>query len=224
MRGKLTVIIIVMVGVVLLCQSGLSLAKEALGESQNELTLAYTKFSFNLFGKLIEENKDQNIFISPLSTAFSLAIAYNGAAAETQQAIARTLEIQGMSSNALNEANALLRQALHVQDEQVILNLANSLWLSKEQKFNPEFLKINEEFYRAAAEVLNFHDPKAPSAINAWVAKETVGKISRIVDKIKPPLLLINTIHFKGSLDKSFPTKTKQRSVLSLCGMANASK
>ena len=65
-------------------------------------------------------------------------------------------------------------------------------------------MKNNERFYGAALKVLNFKDPGAPAAINSWVAKETSGKITRIVEKIEPPLVLINAIYFKGTWNRPF--------------------
>jgi serpin B len=202
LRRKLA-IITVLTGLVLGCLAALPLAREALAEKQGEPATAYTKFGFKLFGKLIAE-KEQNVFISPASVAFALAMVYNGAAGETQQAMARTLEIQGLSLDALNQGNARLRQALGNPDPRIKLSLANSLWLQQGFAFTPGFLKCNEEFYGATLEVINFADPRSSAAINAWVAKATTGKITGIVDKIEPPLLLINAIYFKGLWAKPF--------------------
>ena len=40
----------------------------------------------------------------------ALAMTYNGASGETQQAMAETLELNGMSLDEINQANAALRQ------------------------------------------------------------------------------------------------------------------
>jgi serine protease inhibitor len=202
MKRKLT-IIAMMCGFGLGCLFGLLLAKESLAQTGEDLALAQAKFGFKLFDQLRGE-KEQNLFISPASISFALAMTYNGAAAETRQAMAKTLEVHGLSLEALNQGNARLRQALISPDPDVKLNLANSLWLNQGQAFKPEFLKNNEQFYGAALQVLNFRDPGAPAAINSWVAKETSGKITRIVEKIEPPLVLINAIYFKGPWNRPF--------------------
>jgi serine protease inhibitor len=178
--------------------AGLSLA-----ETQGSLASADLKFGFKLFSKLAGD-KEQNLFISPASVAFALDMTYNGAAAETQQAMAKTLEIQGLSLEEVNRANKVLRQALTNPDPKIKLSIANSLWLAQGWSLKPEFVKRNEEFYGATLKSLNFRDPRSPATINAWVTKATAGKISRIVQKIAPPLILINAIYFKGLWTRPF--------------------
>ncbi len=202
MKRKLT-IIAMMFGFGLGCLFGLPLVKESLAQTGEDLALAQAKFGFKLFNQLMKE-KEQNLFISPASISFALAMTYNGAAAETRQAMAKTMEIQGLSPETLNLGNGRLRQALISPDPKVKLNLANSLWLNQGLAFKPEFLKNNELFYGAVLKVINFKDPGAPATINAWVAKASEGKITRIVDKIEPPLVLINAIYFKGTWNRPF--------------------
>lgn len=238
MRVKLSLIIIA--GMTIFCFAIPSLAKEIPTDIPKELVSAYTKFSFNLFGKLAEDRQNQNIFVSPLSTAFGLAVTYNGTASGTKHAIARTLEIQGLSLEAVNRANVRLLQGLRSQfkeikdimaaskewkknlvkgnrtDLRIGLKMASSLWLTQREKFKQEFLKINQEFFGAHLQTLDFIDPQAPDTINSWVAKETSGKITKIVDKIKSPqlltLILIDTIYFKGPWSTPFnKALTKQR-------------
>jgi len=210
---KLTAISVVL-GLVLGGLSGLTLAKESGATTPQELASAYGKFGFKLFGNLTGSNKGQNVFVSPASVAFALAMTYNGAAGDTQEAMARTLEIQGLNLEDLNRANAGLRQALSQPGPRITLNIANSLWLRQGLSFKPDFLKRNEEFYQAAVKVLNFADPRAPATINDWVKKETDGKITRIVGQLQPSaiLFLINATYFKGRWARPFdPARTKER-------------
>jgi serine protease inhibitor len=210
---KLTVVKVVL-GLVLGGLCGLPLAKESWAKAPEELASAYGKFGFKLFGNLVGRRQDQNVFVSPASVAFALAMTYNGAAGATEQAMARTLEIQGLKLDELNRANARLRQALSQPDPQIKLNIANSLWLRQGLSFKPDFLKRNEEFYLAAVKVLSFADPQAPANINDWVKKETEGKITRIVGQLQPStiLFLINATYFKGKWAQPFdPARTKER-------------
>ncbi|GAI67788.1 unnamed protein product [marine sediment metagenome] len=52
------------------------------------LIKANTRFGFNIFKELILEDKDENIFISPLSILLALAMTYNGAVGNTNLAMA----------------------------------------------------------------------------------------------------------------------------------------
>lgn len=193
----------ILAGLLLGCLFVLPPTQESLAQTQDELASASAKFAFKLFGKLTEA-QEQNIFVSPVSLSFALAMTYNGAAGETQQAMARALEFQGLGLDAINQGNARLRQALSTPDPKIKLTLANSLWLQQGLAFKPEFLKRNEEFYGGALQVLNLNDARAPVTINAWVAKETAGKITRIVEKVGPPLLLVNAIYFQGTWTRPF--------------------
>ncbi len=180
-----------------------------------KLIAANTRLSFKLFQAILKQQPEKNIFISPASIAIALSMTYNGAQGETQQAIAQTLELQGMSLEDVNQGNAALRTALTNLDPEVQLSVANSLWARTGEPFYPEFLQKNQTFYNAKVTDLDFTDPKTPSIINAWVKQSTNGKIEKIVDRkeIEPTtiLFLINAIYFKGNWTKPFDkTQTKE--------------
>ncbi|HCF29099.1 MAG TPA: proteinase inhibitor I4 serpin, partial [Cyanobacteria bacterium UBA11049] len=174
-----------------------------------KVTAANARFSFKLFSEILKQNNSQNsqnIFISPTSVAIALAMTYNGAKGETQQAMAKTLELQGISLQEINSANAALIAAVQNADDKVQLNIANSLWAKQDINFNPDFLQTNQDFYRATVTDLDFSDPSAVNAINDWVSQSTNGKIDRIVQQINPDdvMFLINAIYFKGKWTKEF--------------------
>ena len=182
-----------------------------------KVTAANTRFSFKLFSEILKQNNSQNsqnIFISPTSVAIALAMTYNGAKGETQQAMAKTLELQGISLQEINSANAALIAAVQNADDKVQLNIANSLWAKQDINFNSDFLQTTEDFYKATVTNLDFSDPGAVNAINDWVKQSTNGKIDRIVQQINPDdvMFLINAIYFKGKWTKEFnPAQTTQQ-------------
>ena len=139
-------------------------------------------------------------------------MAYNGADAETKQAMARALEFQGLNLDELNRAYADLKSALENPDPKVQLQIANSLWARHGLTFKPDFIQRTKQFFSAEVTDLNFDDPSAPATINKWVSEKTKGKIQKIVDQISPDsiLFLINAIYFKGVWTKEFD-KAKTR-------------
>ncbi|MGB6296719.1 MAG: serpin family protein [Rivularia sp. (in: cyanobacteria)] len=171
-----------------------------------KLVSANTKFGFNLFSQLLVKDNNKNIFVSPSSIAFALAMTYNGADGSTQEEMAKALELQGMNLSEINSNYAKLKASLENSDSQVSLNIANSLWADKNAKFKPDFIQNNQEFYQAKVTNLNFADAEVPSIINNWVKENTKGKINKIVDKIDPNqvLYLLNAIYFKGSWTTEF--------------------
>lgn len=166
----------------------------------------YTQFAFKLFSTIHQQQSQENIFISPASITNALAMTYNGAAGTTQEAMAESLEIQGMSLEEFNQANAAVKALLSDDHEAVEIRIANSLWLNQTASFLPSFLQQVTEFYQAQLNRLDFGSPTAADEINAWVREQTNDKIKGIIDSINPQsiLYLMNAIYFKGSWRESF--------------------
>jgi serine protease inhibitor len=181
----------------------------ALKNLDRKLVAANTRFGFKLFSQVLKEDSGKNVFVSPSSVAIALAMAYNGAGGSTKQAMAKVLDLQGLSLEQINTSNGALKALLENPDEKVQLTIANSLWANKDASFNPEFLQTSQNFYKAKVTNLNFGDTGTPGIINNWVNESTGGKINKIVDKIAPDqmLFLINAIYFKGNWTKEFDKK-----------------
>jgi serine protease inhibitor len=171
-----------------------------------KLLNANTRFGFKLFSAVTKQDAGKNVFISPSSVAIALAMAYNGANGETQQAMARTLELQGMSLQELNQANASLKSLLADPDPEVQLAIANSLWTRQGISFKPEFIQRNRQFYQAKVSELDFDNPRSVATINTWVRQNTRDKIDTIIDSIdsNDVMFLINAIYFKGNWSRKF--------------------
>jgi serpin B len=142
-------------------------------------------------------------------------MVYNGAAGETQRAMAEALDLAGMSLDQLNRAGAELLRALESSDPQVRLAVANSLWGRQGLAFGQEFLRRCAEFYGAEVQTLDFGDSRALAKINGWVRQHTDGKIEKILDRIDGAtlLVLLNAIYFKGNWTRPFDRqRTEERS------------
>ncbi|MBD6617053.1 serpin family protein [Komarekiella sp. 'clone 1'] len=178
--------------------------------SDPKIVDASNKFGFKLFSEVQKnDSTEKNIFISPTSIAIALAMTYNGASGSTQQAMAKTLELQGMSLQEINSSYAATKKLLENPDAKVQLTIANSLWANQDANFQPDFLQRTQDFYQAKVSNLNFKDAVAANAINNWVNENTRGKINKIVEKIEPDqvLFLINAIYFKGNWSQEFDKK-----------------
>jgi len=175
--------------------------------SMNEkLVQANTNFGFKLFSQIFAKDSNKNIFVSPSSVAIALQMTYNGAAADTQQAMAQTLQLQGMSLAEINQSQLALTQSLTKIDPKVQLDIANSLWLKQGFPFKSAFLQTTEKYYQAKITNLDFNNPNSVNIINNWVSQNTNSKIPTIIDSIEPSavLFLINAIYFKGNWQKEF--------------------
>lgn len=176
-------------------------ADEGVSEARGNLVSADNSFGFEVFRQLVEKDYDDNIFMSPTSLAIALTMAYNGASGETKEAMAKVLELQGMSLEEVNQTNAALLERLNNLGGDVLLKMANSLWVREGEEFRADFLKRNQEFYGAEISTLDFTDSKAPSIIDAWVKEKTGGKIETIVEEIPSGaiLYLISAVYFKST-------------------------
>jgi serine protease inhibitor len=153
-----------------------------------------------------------NYLISPISVSTALSMTYLGANGETKRAMEQTLGIGSIPAEQLNIANRSLQTLLENIDPKVNLSIANSIWARRGVEFNPEFLKRNQDYYRARVETLDFADPQAPSVINRWVSEQTKNRIPTIVDQIPDDavMYLINAVYFKGTWTSPFNKEATQ--------------
>ena len=163
---------------------------------------ATSRFAIKIFKVISEEDKGKNIFISPLSISTALTMTYNGAEGSTEEAMAETLEITGMTLEELNQNYLNLIESLENADSDVQLNIANSVWAREE--FAPavkqEFTDRLSSYYDSDLYTRDFGDPKTVVEINDWISAETNNKITKMIEDIDDQLVmfLINAIYFKG--------------------------
>jgi serine protease inhibitor len=178
----------------------LTLAEKKLIESDN-------KFGLKLFREIVKEEKDSNVFISPLSVSMALGMTYNGANGETQRAMQKTLEFSGLTIEEVNQCYKHLIESLTQLDPKVEFKIANSIWYRQGLSAKEEFINLCKKYFDALVTGLNFNDPAAADIINAWVEENTDGKIEEIVTAPIDPLtvmFLIDAIYFKGTWTYQF--------------------
>ena len=183
-----------------------SQAKDASTAVDPELVSADNAFGLNLLNTLIPANAGGNIAIAPISVAMAFQIVYNGAAGSTQQAMAGTLQLNGMSVPTLNNDNAALLASLVDPDPQVAVTVANSLWLLlSDNKVLPSFIDADQTYYGAQVGDL----AGAPADVNAWVAAQTNGLITQILPagnyaNGQTAAVIANVVYFKGQWSSPF--------------------
>jgi len=163
-------------------------------------------FGFEMLKKLQSNDPDGNLFISPLSIAAALSMTLNGAAGDTKTDMQQTMQLSDWEIQQLNSAWSCLLEILPQLDEDVDVNIANSIWYRQGFTVRPEFLDANTQNYDSEVAALNFGDPSALTTINGWVDQKTNGLIETILDEIpaNAVMYLINAIYFKGAWRKEF--------------------
>src|SRR5947208_16552300 len=182
----------------------------ALGAGESGLIGADNQFAFTLFAEIARQaGPDSNLFISPLSAAMGLGMAYTGAAGATQTEMQQVLQLDGLTLDDVERSYRSLIALLRGLDPQVAFTLANSVWYDPDPRFapTPDFLAATRTYFDARVESLDFRSPSAAPTINSWVSDQTGGKIPAIVpDPIGSDVVayLINAIYFKGSCTTQF--------------------
>jgi len=165
---------------------------------------ALLEFSWNIFQEVSQN--EGNVLISPASIYLALGMAYNGADTETKEAMAEALKAAGISEEEFNAACRDYISILNAAGEKTELAVANSIWYR--QGFNPDkdFLQKNADYFKTAAQSLDFDNPKSVDIINNWVKDQTKGTIDKIVNDIKKDVVmyLINAVYFKSEWQVPF--------------------
>ena len=181
-------------------------AERTVSSKVKDLASANAKFAMNIYDELRDLANDGNIFFSPLSISLALGMTYAGAKENTKNQMAQVMEFDEAadSDDALNEAFQELIDTFNNPDKNYTLNIANRLFGSKNYQFLTDYLRITEEYYRAALEEMDFVRDSEGSTIyiNNWVANQTNQKIKDLIPKgainSMTALVLVNAIYFKG--------------------------
>jgi len=180
--------------------------KIVLNDKSLKLVNASNAFSFSLLSKSLDGTLE-NRMISPLSVSTALSMTLNGASGTTLAAIQKTLGFEGLTTDEINTINRDLTAALLKADPNVVMNIANSIWIRKDFTVLDPFIAANQTYYNAQVSKIDFN-AAAVSTINKWVSDKTNGKIPTILSSIASNeiMFLINAIYFNGKWKYQFET------------------
>ena len=207
------------------CQQTLShkpfveLSSLELSEEEMPMVSISNDFACSFFQKMNEQEKGQSFFISPLSAQFNLGMVANGASGETLQEIESVLSASGSKLQSINSYFLKLMNNLPQLDSTTIFQSANSIWIHDESPIKATFQQINQKYFLAETQNLDFSDPKSTDIINQWTKEQTQGRISKILDQTMGNCILINTLFFKGGWIFPFdPAETRQENFYPVSG------
>ncbi|MCA0754232.1 serpin family protein [Paenibacillus sp. N4] len=174
---------------------------------------ATNEFGLELTGEILQQKPGQNIVISPISIVQALTMTMNGAAGPTRDQMAKTMHLEGLSLEELNEGQRKLRELMLQPGPGVKMQMANSLWLQQGWPFRKPYLDLVKAAYGAELNERKLADPAVRKEINKWVDKQTNGLIPTILDEPVPELtklMLLNALYFNGTWKTPFdPENTK---------------
>jgi Serine protease inhibitor len=169
-----------------------------------DIVKANNDLGMKMFSKLAAAEAGKNMMISPLSISIAMAMSTNGASGENLDEMKEVLGFGEMELPDVNEQFMHLIASLVAADKDLVLSIANSVWMREEFSLDVKaaFTDVLKEFYDAEI----FAEGFCVENINAWVSEQTNGKIDKIVEEIGEDVVmyLINAIYFKAAWTTAF--------------------
>ena len=134
-----------------------------LTEVEQKLVQSANLFGFNLMQEVVAQSNGGNVFISPLSVSFALGMTYNGARTTTEEGMRAALEYGDLTVGEINQGYRDLIDLLTGLDPKVKMEIANSIWIREGFDVLQAFIDVNQAFFDAVVEALNFSNPGAAS-------------------------------------------------------------
>lgn len=182
------------------------LTELTLTQTELNITSSNSDFVWELFNKN-SSGKTENVVVSPLSVTIAMTMMANGAyeRSPVRAEILNTLGFPNFSITDVNSTVMKLAEGIGRLDEEVTVDLANSLWVDTQNfALNPEYTSIlKKDFYAESHPIVK---STFVADVNSWCSKKTRGLIERVLpDNFTAPLMaLINATYFKGLWNKSF--------------------
>lgn len=174
---------------------------KATPEGVNGIAKANNQFAFELYKEI--KDSDENIFFSPYSISYALAIVCEGTRGKTFQEIINVFHFT-IDPITRMSAFASIYNEVNKEEKEYRLYTANALWAQKDYKFVDSYISTIRQFYRSEATNLDFIRETDASAetINGWVKNKTKGKIKDILKSgdinDMTRMVITNAIYFKG--------------------------
>jgi len=168
-------------------------------------------FGLDLYDQLRADG--ENLFFSPASIAYALAMTGLGARGVTAAEMDDVLHLPA-DDDAVAAGFGKLMGDVARDDGAVTVRLANRLYGQRGTPFSPAFLALLERHFGAALEQVDYrHDAEAARAlINGWVEERTAQKIRDLLGpgmlKKDTRLTLVNAVYFLGAWARPFPKES----------------
>jgi serpin B len=178
----------------------------AVGQSEQQ-------FSLSVLRQLSASGSPStNILVSPSSLSIALSMLELGAKKDTQTQIAAALGSTDLSAEQQAEGWSALSAELAAAAAAggLAIQSANSLWLQKGLAMDPSFMSSLSHYFASGVWQVDFaSDPAgAIDALNAWVVKETHGRITSLFGPggitDQTALVLANAVYVKAAWEQPF--------------------
>lgn len=201
---KLTVILSILMVVFISCQKDENKTNDRPVVNpalKAEIATQNNSFSLNIFKQLLTNDPSEtNVFISPLSMYYALAMAGVGSDGTTLDEFRNLLGWEEPNDTLVLEAMHQIYSDISPKTNTITLEIANSLWQKQNYPIYGSYKSRIATYFDGEVSELDFGDPGAVDVINGWIENKTHDKIKDMLDAIPDDavLYLINAIYFKG--------------------------
>lgn len=179
-----------------------------LTRSQQEFVQANNGFALELFKRVSQSEKGQNLLISPLSVTIDFGMVNNGAVGKTQQEIYETLGYKDGSVDGLNDFCRTMMEQSSAVDPSTTLEIANAGIINKMYPgLKDSFTKTVKSVYDAEVIYKDFSKEDIKSLVNNWCKEKTHGMIPELLTQPVSPseyAHFLNAVYFKGIWTNKF--------------------
>ena len=184
---------------------GLSTAELVVSEDMGE-------FNTDIFKALVaQEDKNENLIISPLSAAMYLSMQANYCSENTQSQIFKALGSSNI--DALNSFNAKMLASLGSLDKSTTLTLANSVWYDHKYSLKAAAKENLSNHFSTEFFPCDHNKPETKILVNNWIKENTEGKITQFNDGKPFDSMVLNAMYFNSEWKDKFSERntTKEK-------------
>jgi len=174
---------------------------------------AITDLGFELQMRLMKDQPDANVAISPITIVGVLGPLFQASDDKTREELAKLLKLdpKKIAPDRLQQIFAKGYRDL-IENLGGEIALANGLFQSEDLKMNPAFQKIVAAYYKAKSEKVTFgSDGNAMDIINKFISDKTSGMIPKLLtEKPDGPLVVAAASYFDKNWKTIFPDKSQR--------------
>lgn len=168
--------------------------------------------AWELLQATLNENKGEDVIVSPLCAEIALAMTANGMDAESAAKALKVLKASDL--NALNSVyNRIITLLPNCNPPGVNAKMCFANWQDSNVKFKPDYTKTLEEVFGVPTYTVDFRATDMNSVVNKWVSENTGGLIPDMLSKPMDTavgMILCNTLYLDSKWEFPFDeTKTK---------------
>lgn len=194
-----------------------SLHAAAPSKEASDTAKGVQSFGFELFKSLYNKKGAEPVAVSPLSITEAMTLAAMGSEATTRSELESLFGGKDITSlvKGLEAIRGDLKRYARESNGAFTFTSSNALWANsnseRDFKFRPAFLAAASASHGAALKSEDFAIKATIKNINAWVEKNTEGKIKELLKKLEPNdvAVLLNAIYAKGKFLSHFKQITE---------------